>query len=80
MQLINILYITQWAIGVGKGPFEVKVRGTEWDLIPYLGQMELANVPSEGWVIDPDKHGLLDGYCAAVHLPTHDGRGCLLLK
>ena len=28
---------------------------------PIHGKAELANVPIEGWIIDPDVHGLLDG-------------------
>ena len=41
----------------------VKGRGDEQDLIPYVGQLEFANVPTEGWIIDPDEHGLFDGPC-----------------
>ena len=41
--------------------FEVDVRGVEQDLIPYVGQWVLANVPVEGWIIDPYEHSLLDG-------------------
>ena len=37
------------------------------------GQLELANVPIEGWIIDPDVLGLLDGPCDDVHLNTHYG-------
>ena len=37
------------------------------------GQLELANVPIEGWIIDPDVHGLFDGPCDVVHLSTHYG-------
>ena len=32
-------------------------------------KQELANVPFEGWIINPDVHGLLDGPCDVVHLP-----------
>ena len=35
--------------------------------------MVSANVPVEGWIICPDKHGLHDGLCNAVRLPTHNG-------
>ena len=43
------------------------------DLIPYVGHLGLANVPVEGWTIDPDAHGLLDGVCNVVFLPNHNG-------
>ena len=46
-------------------------RGIKQDLIPYLGQLEFANDPIQGWIIDPDVYGLLDGPCDVVHLPTH---------
>ena len=26
-----------------------------------MGQLEFANVPVKGWIIDADVHGLLDG-------------------
>ena len=46
---------------MGRGSlFEVEVRGVEQDLIPYVGQLVLANVPIERWIIDPYEHGLLD--------------------
>ena len=38
----------------------MEFRGIEQDIIPYVGQLELANVPIEGWIIDSDAHGLLD--------------------
>ena len=47
-------------------------RGIEQDLIPYVGQLELGNVPVEGWSIDPDVHDLLYGLCD-VCLPSHYG-------
>ena len=40
-------------------------------LSQYVGQLELANMPIEGWVIDTDVHSLLAGSCNVVHLPTH---------
>ena len=36
-----------------------------------MGTLELVNVPIEGWIIDPDVHGCLDGPCNVVYLPTH---------
>ena len=33
--------------------------GIEWDIIQYVWQLELPNVPLEGWIIDPDEHGFL---------------------
>ena len=43
--------------------FEVKVRGVEQDLIPYVGQLVLANVPADRWIIYPYEHSLHDGPC-----------------
>ena len=48
-------------------------RGVEQDLIPYVGQLELASVPVKGWIIDPDVLGFLYGPCYVVCLPTHYG-------
>ena len=36
-------------------------RGVLQDLIPNVGQLELAYVPIMGWIIDPDVQGFLDG-------------------
>ena len=46
-------------------------RGVLQDLIPNVGQLELAYVPIKGCIIDPDVHLLLDGPGDLVHLPTH---------
>ena len=43
------------------------------DLIPYVGLLELSNVPIEGRIIDPDVHDLLNGSCDVVCLPTYIG-------
>ena len=43
------------------------------DLIPYAGQLEIVNVPIEGWIIYPDVHGLLYDSCGVVCLPTCHG-------
>ena len=40
---------------------------------PICGQPKLSNIPTDGWIIDPDVHGLLDGSCNIVCLPTHNG-------
>ena len=48
-------------------------RGIKQDSIPHVGQLEFANVPIEGWIIDPDVHGLLNGPCDVVCLPTYYG-------
>ena len=75
-------YTTEWAVGKCSGQLEwkrgllkVEGRGIKQVLIPYVRQMELANVPIEGWIIDPVIHGLLDGLCNVMHLPTHYGKG-----
>ena len=31
----------------------MEVRDIEQDFIPSVGQLELTNVPAEGWIIDP---------------------------
>ena len=49
-----------WETRVLKGPLEPEVRGIEQDLILYVGQLECANVPIEGWIIGPDAYHLLD--------------------
>ena len=46
----------------------------EQDLLPYMGQLKLAYVPIEGWIIDPDVQGLLDGSCDVVFHPTYYGK------
>ena len=46
-------------------------RGVEQDLIPYMGPIELAKAPIEEWIIDTDVHGLLEGLCDVLHLPTY---------
>ena len=38
------------------------------------GELELAQVPAEGWIIDPYEHGFLNGPCNAMCLPTHNGK------
>ena len=38
-----------------------------------MGKLELVNIPIEGWIIDLDVHGLLDGPCSAVSLSTYYG-------
>ena len=40
---------------------EIEGGGVQQDLIPYVGQLKLANNPVKGWIIDPDFHGLLYG-------------------
>ena len=63
----------QWATGLLKGLPEIDIKGIEHDLIPYVGHLELANIPSEGFIIIPDVHGLLDSSCGILYLPTHNG-------
>ena len=38
-----------------------------------MRQLVLANVPIEGWVINPYEYGLLDGSGDIVCLPIHYG-------
>ena len=62
--------VGNWGVGY---LYKVEGRGIKWDLIPYVGQLELANVPIVGWIIDPNVCSLLDGPCDFVYLPTHYG-------
>ena len=48
-------------------------RGVLQDLIPDMGQLELACVSIKGWIIYAEVHGLLDGPGNTVCLPTHYG-------
>ena len=58
-------------MGVTEGmSLKVDGRVDEHDIILYLGQPELTNIPVKGWIIDPDA-GLLNSPCDVVHLPTH---------
>ena len=61
-------------LGGEGGLLKGEVRCIDQDLIPYVGQLEFTNVPIKGWIIDPDTHGLLDGPCGVVHLPTQYGK------
>ena len=56
---------------VRKEVTKVLGKGFEEDIIPYVGQLEFANVLTGGWIIDPKVLGLLDGPCDVVCLPTH---------
>ena len=38
-----------------------------------MGQLVFSNVPVEGWIIDPDIHGLHDGASDVMRLLTHKG-------
>ena len=51
----------------------MEVRVVLQDLIPDVGQLEFAQVATEGWVINHYEHGLLDGPGNPVHLPDHNG-------
>ena len=57
----------------GRRLLEVESRGIKQDFIPYVGQLELANVPIEGWIIDPDEHGPLNDPWDVLWLPTFCG-------
>ena len=56
-----------------KGLFKLEVRGAEQDLIPYVGQLKLPNVPFEGGNVIPDIDSLLDGPYNVVQLHAHHG-------
>ena len=52
---------------------DMEGRGVFQDLIPNVGQLELACVPIKEWIIYPDIHGFLGGPGNTVYLPTHYG-------
>ena len=52
----------------------MKVRGIEQDLISYVGQLDLASVPIEEWIIDPDVYGLPDGFMTLYASPAYSGK------
>ena len=41
--------------------FEVDIRGVEQDLILYVWQLVLPNVPVDEWIFDLYIHGIIDG-------------------
>ena len=45
-----------------EGLSELEVMGVEQDHIPNVGQLQLTNVPVEGWLTEHDVHGLPDMY------------------
>ena len=61
-------------MATGKAFLEMEGRGVLQDLIPMMGQLKLAYVPINGWIIDYYVHGLLDGYSNVAHLPIHHGK------
>ena len=48
-------------------------RGVLQDLIPYVGQLVLPQIPIVGRVIDSYEHGFLDSPGNTMCLPTHNG-------
>ena len=42
------------------------------DLIPYMQKLVFSYIPVEGWMIDLDLHGLLDGPSDAMCLPSYN--------
>ena len=48
-------------------------RGVLQDIILDVWELELPQVPVEGWIIDPYEHGFLDSPDSAVCFPTHYG-------
>ena len=45
-------------------------RGVLQDIIPDVGQLKLAQVPNERWIIDPYEYGFLNDPGNAVHFLT----------
>ena len=51
-------------------------KGVEQDLILYVGQLELNNIPVKGWNIDPAVHGLhTDVMTRDIAMVNDGGRG-----
>ena len=55
-----------------EGLFEMEVRSVEQDLISYMGQLVLPNVPVKRWIIDLYIQCLLDGSSKGMHHPNHN--------
>ena len=51
----------------------MKGRDFLQDFIPDVGQLEFAQVATEGWVINPYEHGLLEGPGNDMDLSAHNG-------
>ena len=62
----------------GDGLPEMEGQGVLQDLIPDVWQMVLPQVPAEGWVIDSNEHGLLDGPSDIVHFSAHNEKTVLI--
>ena len=60
-------------VGKWVGFFKVDGRSIKQDLIPHVGQLELANVPIEGWIIAFDAYDHQYGPCDVLHLPINYG-------
>ena len=58
----------------GKGLTEVEGWGVLQDLIPGVGQLVPPQVPFEGLVMDPNKHGLIFAPSYTVHIPAYNGK------
>ena len=56
---------------IRKGLIKLEDKGINQDPIPYVEQLELANVPTEAWIIDPDVHGLLDSLFGTMFHSLH---------
>ena len=52
--------------------FELQIRGVEQDIIPYVGQCVLSNVPIERCIIQPYVHSLLEGSGEGMWLLIHN--------
>ena len=55
-------------------------RGPLQDLIPAVEELELGQVPLEGWIIDPYEHDFLDDPGNARCLPNHNKKSSMLTQ
>ena len=52
--------------------FQFQFRDSEQNSIPYVWEIVLSNVFVQGGIVNPDKHGFLDGSCHIVLFSTND--------
>ena len=58
---------------------QFQFRDSEQNSIPYMWEIVLSNVLVQGGIVNPDKHGFLDGSCHIVLFSTNDLKSCPLM-
>ena len=52
--------------------FQFEFRDSEQNSIPYVWEIVLSNIFVQGGIVNPDKHGFLDGSCHIVLFSAKD--------